>query len=102
MRLVCHVVDRMYDRRVRFKCATAVILCAVRAAHVRLRSQRARVSSLGKLRHLASVSLTCMLSYVVTSLVATEYGVNDTWLNCPNPPCHGVGWDSTRGTSGQC
>ena len=45
---------------------------------------------------------TILLSYVVTSLIATEYGVNDTWSNCPNPPCHGVVWDSTRGTSGQC
>ena len=23
--------------------------------------------------------------------VATEYGVNDTWSNCPNLPCDGVG-----------
>ena len=23
--------------------------------------------------------------------VATEYGVNDTWSNCPNLPRHGVG-----------
>ena len=45
---------------------------------------------------------TLLLSYVVTSLVATEYGVNDGWSNCPNLPHHGVGWDSTRGTSGQC
>ena len=30
--------------------------------------------------------------------VATEYGVNDTWSNCPNLPRDGVGWDSTRGT----
>ena len=44
---------------------------------------------------------TLLLSYVVTSLVATEYGVNDTWSNFSNLPRHGVGWDSTRGTSGQ-
>ena len=39
---------------------------------------------------------TGLISYVVTSFVATEY--NDTWSNCPNLPRHGVGWDSTRGT----
>ena len=39
-----HVVDRMGDRRVRFKCATAVRLCAARAVHARHR-QRARVST---------------------------------------------------------
>ena len=41
---------------------------------------------------------TGLISFVVTSFVATEYGVNDTWSNCPNLPRHGVGWDSTRGT----
>ena len=41
---------------------------------------------------------TALISYVVTSFVATEYGVKDTWSNCPNLPRHGVGWDSTRGT----
>ena len=41
---------------------------------------------------------TGLISYVVTSFVATEYGVNDTWSNCPNLPRHGVGWDNTRGT----
>ena len=41
---------------------------------------------------------TGLISYVVTSFVATEYGVNDTWSSCPNLPRHGVGWDSTRGT----
>ena len=44
---------------------------------------------------------TLLLSYVVTSLVATEYGVNDTWSHCPNLPRHGVGLDSTRCTSRQ-
>ena len=44
---------------------------------------------------------TRFISYVVTSFVATEYGVKDTWSNCPNLPRHGVGWDSTRGTLGQ-
>ena len=29
-------------------------------------------------------------SCVVTSFVATEYGVNDTWSNCPNLPRHGA------------
>ena len=29
---------------------------------------------------------TGLISYVVTSFVATEYGVNDTWSNCPNLP----------------
>ena len=41
---------------------------------------------------------TGLISYVVTSFVATEYDVNDTWSNCPTLPRHGVGWDSTRGT----
>ena len=41
---------------------------------------------------------TRLISYVVTSFVATEYGVKDTWSNCPNLPRHGVDWDSTRGT----
>ena len=41
---------------------------------------------------------TLLFSYVVTSFVATEYGVNDTWPNCPNLPRHWVGWNSTRGT----
>ena len=27
---------------------------------------------------------TLVLSYVVTSFAATEYGVNDKWANCPN------------------
>ena len=43
-----------------------------------------------------------LLSYVVTSLVATEYGVNDTWQNCPNLPRHGVAWYSTRCSSKMC
>ena len=38
---------------------------------------------------------TVLISYVVTSFVKTEYGINDTWPNCPNLPLHGVGWDST-------
>ena len=41
---------------------------------------------------------TGLISYVVTSFVATGYGVNDKWSNCPNLPRHGVGWDSTLGT----
>ena len=41
---------------------------------------------------------TGLISYVVTSFVAAKYGVNDTWLSCPNLPRDGVGWDSTRGT----
>ena len=53
----------MGDTRVLFKCATAVILCAARAVHVDTRplSVSAHVRRwLGKLRHLASVRLTCM------------------------------------------
>ena len=38
------------------------------------------------------------ISYVVTSSIATEYGIKDTWSNCPNLPRDGVGWDSTRCT----
>ena len=68
MHLVCHVVDRMGDTRIRFKCATADIglLCPAprppRAVHVR---HPFPVSAhvcprLEKLRHLASVRLTCM------------------------------------------
>ena len=30
-----------------------------------------------------------LISYVVTSFVATEYGVNDTWSNCPKLPVTG-------------
>ena len=41
---------------------------------------------------------TLLISYVVTSFVATEYGVNDTGSGCPYLPRQGVGWDSTRGT----
>ena len=41
---------------------------------------------------------TLLISYLVTSFVTTEYGVNDTWSNCPNLPRHGVCWDSKRGT----
>ena len=41
---------------------------------------------------------TGLISYVVTSFVATVYSVNDTWSSCPNLPRHGVVWDSTRGT----
>ena len=53
MHHVCHAVDRMGDTRVRFKCAKAVRLCAVRGLHVRfgtkpIPSQRARASSVGK------------------------------------------------------
>ena len=62
MPLVCHVVDGLGVTRVRFKCATAVRLCSARAAHIR---QPFPVSAhvcrrLEKLRHLASVRLTCM------------------------------------------
>ena len=67
MPLVCHVVDRMGDRRDRFKCPTAVRLCAVclRAVHVRHPFAVSAHVFLGsslfeKLRHLASVRLTCM------------------------------------------
>ena len=45
---------------------------------------------------------TGLISHFVISLVATEYGVNDARSNYPNLPHHGVGWDSTRCTSGQC
>ena len=41
---------------------------------------------------------TGLISYVVTLFVATEYGVNDRWSNCPNLPRNGAGWDSTRDT----
>ena len=60
---VCHAVDRMGDTRVLFKCATAARLCAARAVHVDTRpfpvSAHVR-HRLEKLRHLASVRLTCM------------------------------------------
>ena len=49
---VCHAVGRMGDTRVRFKCATAIRLCAARAVHVGIRhpfpDSRARASSVGK------------------------------------------------------
>ena len=52
----------MGERRVRFKCATAVRLCAIRAMHIRHTfAGSAHVPRrLEKLRHLASVRLTCM------------------------------------------
>ena len=43
-----------------------------------------------------------LVSYVVTSFIATKYGVKDTWSNCPNLPRDEVGWDSTPVTWGQC
>ena len=49
---VCLVVDRTGDMRVRFKCSTAVRLCAALACGARttpIPSQRARVSSAGKI-----------------------------------------------------
>ena len=62
----CHDVDKMCDTRVRFKCATGVRLCAARAVHVRhpfTVSAHVR-DRLEKLRHLASVRLTCMYYFV--------------------------------------
>ena len=56
----------MGDTRVMFKCATAVRLSAARAVHVRHRfpvSAHVR-RRLEKLRHLASVRLTCMIRLV--------------------------------------
>ena len=35
---------------------------------------------------------TLLISYVVISFVKTEYGMNDTWSNCPNLPHHGEVW----------
>ena len=55
----------MGDTKVRFKCATAVRLSAARAVHARHRfpvSAHVR-RRLEKLRHLASVRLTCMQRY---------------------------------------
>ena len=61
---VCHAVDRMGDTRFIFECATAVRVCrpTARAVHVR---HPVPVSvyvcrRMEKLRHLASVRLTCM------------------------------------------
>ena len=47
---VCHAVDRMGDKRVLSKCATAVRLCAARTVLVRhpTMSSRARASTAGK------------------------------------------------------
>ena len=74
---VCCAVDIMGDTRVLFKCAMAVRvrLCAVRAVHVwhpanaAIPRHSARTCVVGwkKLRHSASVRLTCM------------------------PPCHNIG-----------
>ena len=63
-----NIVDRMGGTRGLFKCATVVRGCAARAVHVRhpfavnahMRRVRRRLE---KLRHLASVRLTCMLSF---------------------------------------
>ena len=68
MHHVCHAVDRMCDTRVRFKCAKAARLCAARGLHVRFGTYPFPVSGHvrrrleKKLRHSASVRLTCMLS----------------------------------------
>ena len=53
----------MSDRRVQFKCATAVGVCSVQAVHVRHPfAVSAHVCRrLEKLRHLASARLTCMI-----------------------------------------
>ena len=65
----CHVVDIMGDRRVRFKCATGDIQHLYCVRHVRYKydthSQSAGTCVVGweKLRHLASVRLTCMVWY---------------------------------------
>ena len=70
MHLVCHVVDRMGDTRVLVKCATVDRLCPARALHIR---DPFPVSAhvgrrLEKLRHFASVGLTCMgTCYVVNA-----------------------------------
>ena len=37
---------------------------------------------------------TGLISYVVTSFVETEYGVNETYSNCPNLARHGIRRDS--------
>ena len=43
---------------------------------------------------------TLLINYVVTSFVATDYGVNDTWSNCPNLPRHGGRWGQYTGYIG--
>ena len=45
---VCHVVDKMGDMRVRFKCATETVCGTCRARTTPIPSQRTRVSSVGK------------------------------------------------------
>ena len=67
---VCHAVDIMGDRRVLFKCATAVRLCAARAVHVRhpantaIPIQRARASSVGKTPSFSFCQVDMYVSYV--------------------------------------
>ena len=65
---VCHAVDRMGDPKVRFKCAKVVrprTVCGTCDARRPIGPttpipMSARTVSVGKLRHLASVRLTCM------------------------------------------
>ena len=68
MHHVCHDVNRMGDKRVLSKCATAVRLCATCAVHVRhpaISSQRARASTAGK---------TPSFSFCQVDMSQTTYG----------------------------
>ena len=38
-----------------------------------------------------------LLKSYVTSFFTTEYGINDTWPNCPNLSRHGASRDSVKG-----
>ena len=75
---VCHAVDRMGDTGVLFKCATVVRLCKCGARTTPGHSQSVRTFAVGwrkKLRHLASVRLTCMILY---SLFGSETMTNES------------------------
>ena len=41
--------------------------------------------------------LICYAVLAVTSFVKTEYGINDTWSNCPNLPRHVARRDRVKG-----
>ena len=74
---------RMGGTRVRLKCATAVRLCAARAVHLRhpIPVSAHVCRRLEKLRHLASVRLTCMVSTWLSNVDVSILSTSSTWLN---------------------
>ena len=78
MRQVCHAVDRMGDTRFCLNVRWRSRLCAARAVHVRHPAIPIHVRRrLEKLRHLASVRLTCMSTsyHTVISTAKTAHNL---------------------------